>query len=287
MNNQSATLREEMNQGIVMCPGAWNGLVGAAIANAGFKSCYISGGATANASGYPDVGLITLTEMCRTIKEVSTSSKLPVIVDADTGYGESECLTRTVVEYDRNGAAGMHIEDQEFPKRCGHLDGKTLVSKSSMVEKIKTASNNKLNENFILIARTDARCIDGLNAAIDRGNAYREAGADMIFPEGLRNEEEFSEFAKECPGLLLANMTEFGKTQHLTAERFGSIGYNLVIYPVTFQRVAMGAITRCLHQLYKEGTAEGFEDKMQTRQELYDLLGYIPGEAWSFPSDNR
>ena len=271
-----------MKKGIVMCPGAWNGLVGAAIASAGFKSCYISGGATANASGYPDIGLITLTEMCRTIKEVSHASKLPVIVDADTGYGEIESLARTVVEYDRNGAAGMHIEDQEFPKRCGHLDGKTLISQQAMVQKITVAAQNKPNADFILIARTDARGVDGMDAAINRGNAYRDAGADMIFPEGLRSEEEFAEFATKCPGLLLANMTEFGKTPHITENQFYDIGYNLVIYPVTFQRVAMGAITRCLEQLYKEGTAEGFEDQMQTRQELYDLLGYVPGEAWSF-----
>ncbi len=283
MNNQATTLREAMDQGVVMCPGAWNGLVGSAIARAGFQSCYISGGATANASGYPDIGLVTLSEMCRTIKEVSDASQLPVVVDADTGYGEVECLARTVVEYERNGASGMHIEDQVFPKRCGHLDGKTLVSQSAMVEKIKTAHENKISEEFVLIARTDARGVDGMRSAIDRGNAYREAGADMIFPEGLRNEEEFAEFAKECPGLLLANMTEFGKTPHVTADQFGDIGYNLVIYPVTFQRIAMGAITRCLAQLHKEGSARGFEDQMQTRQELYDLLGYIPGEAWSFP----
>lgn len=283
MNKQATILREAMEQGVVMCPGAWNGLVGSAIAKAGFQSCYISGGATANASGYPDIGLVTLSEMCRTIKEVSDASQLPVIVDADTGYGEIECLARTVVEYERNGASGMHIEDQEFPKRCGHLDGKTLVSKSAMVEKIKTAYENKTSNEFVLIARTDARGVDGIGVAIDRGNAYREAGADMIFPEGLRSEEEFVEFAKECPGLLLANMTEFGKTPHLTADEFGNIGYNLVIYPVTFQRVAMGAITKCLAQLQKDGTAQGFEGQMQTRQELYDLLGYIPGEAWSFP----
>jgi methylisocitrate lyase len=282
MNSQASKLRNSMKKGIVMCPGAWNGLVGAAIASAGFKSCYISGGATANASGYPDIGLITLTEMCRTIKEVSHASKLPVIVDADTGYGEIESLARTVVEYDRNGAAGMHIEDQEFPKRCGHLDGKTLISQQAMVQKITVAAQNKPNADFILIARTDARGVDGMDAAINRGNAYRDAGADMIFPEGLRSEEEFAEFATKCPGLLLANMTEFGKTPHITADQFYDIGYNLVIYPVTFQRVAMGAITRCLEQLYKEGTAEGFEDQMQTRQELYDLLGYVPGEAWSF-----
>jgi methylisocitrate lyase len=272
-----------MKQGVVMCPGAWNGLVAAAIARAGFKSCYISGGATANASGYPDIGLITLSEMCRTIKEVSKASNLPVIVDADTGYGEIENLSRTVVEYEQSGAAGMHIEDQEFPKRCGHLDGKTLISKSEMVQKIKSASENKLSDSFILIARTDARGVDGMDAAIERGNDYVEAGADMIFPEGLRSEEEFEQFAKNCPSMLLANMTEFGKTPHISAKKFDSFGYNLVIYPVTFQRVAMYSISKCLNQLKEDGCADGFEDQMQTRQELYDLLGYVPGEEWGFP----
>lgn len=267
-----------------MCPGAWNGLVAAAIAKIGFTSCYISGGATANASGYPDIGLITLTEMCRTIREVANASRLPVVVDADTGYGELESVARTIVEYDRNGAAAMHIEDQEFPKRCGHLEGKTLVSQSDMVEKVKTASENRVNEEFVLIARTDARGVEGMEAAIDRGMAYRDAGADMIFPEGLQSEDEFETFAKECPGLLLANMTEFGKTPHITAGTFGSLGYGLVIYPVTMQRVAMGAVTRSLAQLHSEGTAQGFEEKMQTRQELYELLNYVPGTTWRFQS---
>jgi methylisocitrate lyase len=271
-----------MERGVVMCPGAWNGLVAAAVSQAGFNACYISGGATANASGYPDVGLITLSEMCRTIREVADSSKLPVIVDADTGYGEVESVARTVVEYERSGAAGMHIEDQQFPKRCGHLDGKTLVSQEVMVEKVATASENRLTKDFVLIARTDARGVDGIDVAIERGVAYRNAGADMIFPEGLRSEEEFLQFAQGCPGLLLANMTEFGKTPHITAGRFGELGYNLVIYPVTMQRVAMGAITTCLQQLFKEGSAEGFENQMQTRQELYDLLRYVPGEEWRF-----
>tara|TARA_B100000959_G_C14914023_1_gene596450 strand:+ start:120 stop:977 length:858 start_codon:yes stop_codon:yes gene_type:complete len=282
MNNKSAKLREAMKQGTVMCPGAWNGLVASAIAQAGFSACYISGGATANSSGYPDVGLITLSEMCRTIREVSDASKLPVVVDADTGYGEVECIARTVVEYERNGASAMHIEDQQFPKRCGHLDGKTLVSQSAMCEKIKTASENRLSPEFILIARTDARGVDGIESAIERGIAYREAGADMIFPEGLRNENEFAEFSKKCPGLLLANMTEFGKTPHITTSRFEELGYDLVIYPVTFQRVAMRAVTGCLQQLFQNGSAEGFEQQMQTRQELYDLLHYVPGEEWRF-----
>ena len=285
MTNNGTILRDEMEQGVVMCPGAWNGLVAAAIAHAGFNACYISGGATANASGYPDVGLVTLSEMCRTIREVSKASGLPTIVDADTGYGEVECISRTIVEYELNGAAGMHIEDQEFPKRCGHLDGKTLVPISEMVEKVLTASENRSSKDFILIARTDARGVEGMDAAIERGLAYREAGADMIFPEGLQNEEEFSQFAKACPGLLLANMTEFGKTPHLPATRFEKLGYNLVIYPVTMQRVAMGAITSCLQKLYEDGSAEGFEHQMQTRQELYELLGYVPGQQWTFPKN--
>ena len=271
-----------MDEGIVMCPGAWNGLVGAAVANTGFDACYISGGATANASGYPDIGLITLTEMCRTIREVVGASKLPVIVDADTGYGEIESISRTVVEYESNGAAGMHIEDQEFPKRCGHLDGKTLITKNEMIEKIEFAFKSKLHKDFLLIARTDARGTDSFDSAVERGCAYRKAGADMIFPEGLRSEEEFSEFATQCPGLLLANMTEFGKTPHISASRFESLGYNIVIYPVTMQRVAMGAITTCLSELHTTGSAQGFENKMQTRQELYDLLGYVPGEPWQY-----
>jgi methylisocitrate lyase len=145
-----------------------------------------------------------------------------------------------------------------------------------MVQKVSIASQNRLGDDFILIARTDAFGVDGMDAAIERGCAYREAGADMIFPEGLQSEEAFETFAKGCDGLLLANMTEFGKTPHIPAEKFGSMGYDLVIYPVTMQRVAMDAVTRCLSQLHRDGTAEGFEDKMQTRQDLYDLLGYEP-----------
>lgn len=280
--HSGSILRALLEHDVVMCPGAWNGLVAAAVAQAGFNACYISGAATANASGYPDVGLITLSEMCRTIREVADASKLPVVVDADTGYGEVESIARTVVEFERSGAAGMHIEDQQFPKRCGHLDGKTLVSQTAMVEKVKTASENRLTKDFLLIARTDARGVEGIEAAIERGLAYRNAGADMIFPEGLQNEEEFTQFAEACPGLLLANMTEFGKTPHISTNRFGELGYNLVIYPVTMQRVAMQAITTCLQKLYNDGSAEGFEDQMQTRQELYDLLRYVPGEEWRF-----
>ncbi len=284
MTSGGTILRNAMKQGVVMCPGAWNGLVAAAIARTGFHACYISGGATANAAGYPDVGLITLSEMCRTIREVSKAGGLPVVVDADTGYGEIESISRTVVEYERSGAAAMHIEDQQFPKRCGHLDGKSLVPQSEMVEKVKTASENRTDKEFILIARTDARSVEGMEQAIERALAYRDAGADMIFPEGLQSEEEFSLFAEACPGLLLANMTEFGKTPHITASQFEAMGYDLVIYPVTMQRIAMGAITTCLEELKKEESVQALEEQMQTRQELYDLLGYVPGEQWTFPN---
>ena len=270
-----------MANGVVVCPGAWNGLIAKTIAKTGFDACYVSGGATANSVGYPDIGLITMNDMCRKIQEVASASGLPVIADADTGFGDDDdAAAKTIKEYDQSGAAGMHIEDQEFPKRCGHLDGKTLVSQEEMVQKISIASESRLNDDFILIARTDACGVEGMNAAIDRGNAYREAGADMIFPEGLSDEEAFETFAQGCEGLLLANMTEFGKTQHITTEQFGSMGYNMVIFPVTMQRVAMGAVTHCLTQLLKEGTTEGFQDKMQTRQDLYDLLGYVPSEPW-------
>ena len=280
MNHAGTILRESIANGAVVCPGAWNGLIAKTIAKTGFDACYVSGGATANSVGYPDTGLITMDDMCRKIQEVVSASGLPVIADADTGFGDDDSVAQTIKKYDQSGAAGMHIEDQEFPKRCGHLDGKTLISQDEMVQKISIASDSRLNDDFILIARTDAYSVEGMQAAVDRGNAYREAGADMIFPEGLSDEEAFETFAQGCEGLLLANMTEFGKTPHITTERFDSMGYNIVIFPVTMQRVAMGAVTHCLTQLRKEGTAEGFQDKMQTRQDLYDLLGYEPGALW-------
>ena len=277
-------LRRAMASGTVMCPGAFNALVARAVAQAGFNAVYISGGASANSAGYPDVGLLSLTEMCRNIREISTASGLPVVVDADTGYGEVEMVQRTVSEYARSGAAALHLEDQVFPKRCGHLDGKQLIPVEHMVEKVKAASESRPDEGFILIARTDAASVTGLDDAIDRARRYRDAGADMIFPEGLKSEQEFATFAEACPGLLLANMTEFGKTPMINVKTFSDMGYDLVIYPVTMQRVAMAAVTQRLGELASQGGAELFLDAMQTRSELYDLLGYIPGEEWPFPS---
>ena len=273
------TLRSLMSAGTVAAPGAFTALVGRSVARAGFDAVYISGGATANTAGLPDVGLLTLTEVCRTIREISVASGLPTIVDADTGYGEVEMVRRTVVEYERAGAAAMHIEDQVFPKRCGHLDGKTLIGTDDMVAKVAAAAESK-TDDFVLIARTDARGIEGLGASIERGNAYRAAGADMIFPEGLASVDEFAEFASGCPGLLLANMTEFGKTPIIPLSRFSDLGYDIVIFPVTMQRIAMKAVTKALAVLKSEDQVESILADMQTRQELYDLLGYTPGTEW-------
>lgn len=280
-------LRESLERGMVIVPGAFNALVARAVRKAGFQACYISGGATANVSGYPDIGLITLTEMTRTIREIADACGLPVIVDADTGYGGVvESVIRTTVEYERAGAAAMHIEDQVFPKRCGHLEGKALISADDMAEKVAAAAEHRLSRDFMIIARTDARSVTDIDDAVARANLYRDAGADMIFPEGLQSEAEFERFAKASPGLLLANMTEFGKTPDIPATRFAELGYQCVIYPLSMQRLAMGAVTRGLAVLKKQGTIREVLGEMQTRAELYDLLAYRPGEQWAFP-DNQ
>ncbi|MCA9274612.1 MAG: isocitrate lyase/phosphoenolpyruvate mutase family protein [Phycisphaerales bacterium] len=284
-------LRQRMDQSVVAAPGAFNALVGKAVADAGFEAAYFSGGATTVANGVPDVGILTLDHFVREIRSVAYASGLPVIADADTGFGEEEMVRRTVIEYNHAGAAGLHIEDQVFPKRCGHLDGKALVTMEQAVSKIQwaaKASKDCSDGAFIICARTDAKGVEGFEAAIQRAKAYVEAGATMIFPEGLTSEQEFADFAKAMDGLgdqrpyLLANMTEFGKTPMLTLEQFGAMGYNIVIYPVSTLRLAMGAITRALGELKQTGTLEGQLGNMQTRQELYDLVGYTPGEPFEF-----
>ena len=294
-----ARLRSLMDASVVAAPGAFNALVARAVARAGFDAAYVSGGATSVAAGVPDVGLLTLEHFCRVIREVADGSGLPVLADADTGFGEAEMVRRTVIEYSRAGAAGLHLEDQVFPKRCGHLDGKTLVPSEHMCEKVEwaaKASRDCSDGAFVVCARTDARGVDGMESAIARAKAYVAAGADMIFPEGLNTEAEFAEFAGAMRGegapkrrgdggrvYLLANMTEFGKTPLISLSRFGEMGYDLVIYPVSMLRVAMGAVTRALETLKAEGTVESLLGGMQTREELYGLVGYTPGEAWETP----
>lgn len=289
-------MRALMDRGCVQAPGAFNALCARAVAAAGFEAQYVSGAATSVAAGVPDVGLLTMEHFCRVIREVADAAPaLPVIADADTGFGESEMARRTVIEYSRAGAAALHIEDQVFPKRCGHLDGKKLIPIDHQCEKIAAAAAaaKEMGNGFVICARTDARGVEGIDAVVKRSEAYVQAGADMIFPEGLQSEDEFTLVAQRLRprgGLgraggpyLLANMTEFGKTPIIPVQRFAHMGYSCVIHPVSMLRVAMGAVTRALATLKKDGSVHASLDEMQTREELYGLIGYTPGKEWSFP----
>ncbi|MGP1347739.1 MAG: isocitrate lyase/PEP mutase family protein [Phycisphaerales bacterium] len=292
-------LRAAMDRGTVGLPGAFNGLVARAVAQAGFSGAYVSGAAVTASYGVPDIGLLTLNEFCAVIRQVWLGSGLPIIADADTGFGESEMLTRTVREYERAGACGLHLEDQVFPKRCGHLDGKTLVERDHFVEKVAAAAaaRDEIDGargggaagrgSFIVCARTDAAGVAGIDEAIARSKAYLDAGADMIFPEGLRSEEEFGRIGEalrsyRSDAYLLANMTEFGKTPLIPLSRFEELGYHAVIWPVSTLRSAMGEVKRMLEGLRRDGHVESSLGRMLTRDELYALLGYTPGEEWRY-----
>ena len=284
-------------RGCIAMPGSFNALCGRAVAAAGFEATYISGAATSVSAGVPDVGLLTLEQFCRVIREVSDASGLPLIADADTGFGEAEMVRRTVLDYARAGAAGLHLEDQQFPKRCGHLDGKALVGTDHMVEKVEWAARAARDlspadpdARLVICARTDARGVEGFESAVDRAAAYVRAGADMIFPEGLTSEGEFGDFAGRLRAqqgcdrvMLLANMTEFGKTPMIPVGRFAAMGYQCVIYPVALLRVAMKAVDEALASLKATGSMEASLGKMQTRAELYALIGYTPGKPWQMP----
>lgn len=282
-----------MSRRCIGLPGAFNGLVARAVARAGFEGCYVSGAAVSASFGVPDVGMVSLNEFCFVIEQVARASGLPVIADADVGFGESEMVMRTVHEYNRAGAAGLHIEDQIFPKRCGHLDGKKLVGIEHMVEKVSAAARARdslagSGTAFIVCARTDGRGVEGMQQAIDRARAYLDAGADMIFPEGLASEQEFGQFAEAirshmAGAFLLANMTEFGKTPIIPLSRFQELGYSCVIWPVTTLRAAMGEVTRILSDLKRDGHVSAFLDRVQDRKSLYDLLNYEPGTEWRWP----
>lgn len=285
-------LREHMKKDCVMMVGAFNGLIGRMLSDKGFKAAYVSGAAITNCTGHPDIGVNSINDFTKVISEIYYSSHLPIIADADTGFGEGEMCAKTVWEYHKAGAAGLHLEDQVFPKRCGHLDGKNLISTEDMVKKVSISANARdqcSNGEFIICARTDAKGVEGFDSAVKRASAYVSAGADMIFPEGLTSIKEFEDFSiqlrKTHPDVfLLANMTEFGKTPIIPFETFKKIGYNCVIYPVTTLRIAMKAIERMLDDLQQNGTIEKSLDNMLTRKELYGLLNYTPGKEWQYPS---
>jgi methylisocitrate lyase len=256
-------------------PGAFSPLSAMQIEKLKFDGVYISGSVLSNDLGYPDVGLTTLTEVSQRGRQIARVTKLPSVIDADTGFGVAMNAARTIQEFVELGLAGCHLEDQENPKRCGHLDGKSLVSVNEMLQKIKAADQaRKLDPNFVIIARTDARASEGLDKAIDRAKAYIDAGADVIFTEALQDEKEFESFRKAVKAPLLANMTEFGKSKLLSIKQLESLGFNIVIWPVTTLRLAMKAQEEGLKHILSQGNQEGILDKMQHRKELYELTDY-------------
>lgn len=267
--------REQLKSGkLLRFPGAISPLVALEIEKLGFEGVYISGAVLSNDLGYPDIGLTTLTEVSMRGRQIARVTGLPSIIDIDTGFGEPMNVTRTVQELIELGLSGCHLEDQINPKRCGHLDNKGIVESTEMFKKIKAAERGKTDPSFLLIARTDARASEGLDKAIDRAKAYVDAGAEMIFPEALQNEQEFEKFRKAVSVPLLANMTEFGKSRLLSTQELTNLGYNLVIYPVTTLRLAMKAIEEGLVHILKEGSQEKILDRMQHRKELYELVRY-------------
>jgi methylisocitrate lyase len=273
--DKRADFRKALNSGkLLQFPGAYNPMVAMLIQQTGFDGVYVSGAVMANSLGLPDIGMTTLTEVSQTASTIARVTDLPTIMDIDTGFGETMSVARTIKELIYLGMAGCHIEDQINPKRCGHLDNKELVSTSDMVKKVKAAADAKTDPNFLLIARTDARGVEGLDKAIDRAKAYVDAGADMIFPEAMGNESEFEAFRKAIDVPLLANMTEFGKSRLLSKSELEGLGYNLVIYPVTTQRLAMYAVEQGLNAIKKDGTQESMLEQMQTRSRLYEVLSY-------------
>jgi methylisocitrate lyase len=271
-----AEFRKALASGhLLRFPGAWSPLVAMQIEKSGFDGVYISGSVLSNDLGYPDIGLTTLTEISQRGRQIARATALPTIIDIDTGFGVPMNAARTVSELIELGLAGCHIEDQENPKRCGHLDGKSLVSRDDMVMKIKGAcEGKKMDANFLIIARTDARASEGIDKAIDRAKAYIDAGAEMIFPEALADLKEFETFRKAVKVPLLANMTEFGKSRLFTTKELEGVGFNLVIYPVTTLRLAMKAVADGLNEIKKAGTQEALVPQMQTRKELYELTHY-------------
>ncbi|MEY2479371.1 MAG: methylisocitrate lyase [Verrucomicrobiota bacterium] len=284
--SKSARLRELIAEGAVMMPGVPNASMARQVELAGFDAVYISGAGMSNSTaGVPDIGLLTLDEVARLAGYIAKAVKIPAIVDADTGFGE-ENVARTIRELEKAGLAGCHIEDQEFPKRCGHLAGKTIVDLAQMLRRIEAAVAARRDKDFLIIARTDARAVEGFKAAVDRAQKYLAAGADAIFPEALQSADEFRNFAKEIKSPLLANMTEFGKSPLLSFKELVDLGYRMVIFPQSAFRVSMKATQGFFAALKKAGTAEGWIDKMQTRDELYDLLEYDPAaENWSGSHD--
>ncbi|HEY8293817.1 MAG TPA: methylisocitrate lyase [Micrococcaceae bacterium] len=275
----AAAKREAFRAGLasgrlLQFPGAFNPLSAKLIQDKGFDGVYISGAVVAADLGLPDIGLTTLTEVAGRARQIARMTDLPALVDADTGFGEAMNVARTVQEFEDAGLAGCHIEDQINPKRCGHLDGKAVVELGTATQRLRSAADARRDPNFLLMARTDIRAVDGLDAAIDRAKALVDAGADAIFPEAMRDLSEFEAIRRAVDVPLLANMTEFGKSELFSARELEDIGINMVIYPVTLLRSAMGAAERTLDTIRTAGTQQPEVGLMQTRARLYELVDY-------------
>mgnify|MGYP000256510153 FL=1 len=255
-------------------PGAFNPLSARLIERKGFDGVYISGAVLSADLGLPDIGLTTLTEVAGRAKQIARMTELPAIVDADTGFGEPMNVARTVQEMEDAGLAGLHIEDQVNPKRCGHLDGKQVVDEHTALQRIRAAADARRDENFLIMARTDIRAVEGFEASVDRARALVDAGADAIFPEAMATLDEFAAMRAAVDVPLLANMTEFGKGELHTAQQLADVGMNIVIWPVSLLRLAMGAAESGLDELEASGNLVGKLDDMQHRAELYDLIDY-------------
>ena len=285
-------LRELIAQGTVVLPGAFNALTAMQIERAGLDAVYVSGAGIAAARGLPDIGLLSMAEVVADAGAIARSVAIPALADADTGYGPPLSVMRTVEAFEQAGLAGLHLEDQENPKKCGHLPDKRLVAVAEMARKIGAAAQARRDRDFLIVARTDARAVEGLDGAVKRARAYVEAGADAIFPEALESAEEFKAFAQALKKdrlavPLVANITEFGKTPYLTVKEFEALGYRLVLFPVTALRVATQAIEAMLEELRSLGTQQRSLDKMQTRQRLYELLRYAEYEKWDDDIEKR
>lgn len=262
---------------IVRMPGAHDALTALIAKQAGFTALYISGAALSASAGLADLGILTMEELCAAVKSITRATGLPVLVDGDTGYGEIINVMRLVRELETCGAAAVQIEDQEFPKKCGHLSGKSLISPQHMAEKIAAAKS--VRTHLKIVARTDAAATGGVKETLRRAQIYIDAGADIIFPEALSSADEFRFVAENLSVPLLANMTEFGKTPYLSAKEFEALGYKIIIWPVSALRIAAKAMQAFYRMLFKEGSAEPYLEKMQTRKELYELIRYSDYEA--------
>ena len=268
----SSILRNRISaKKILVAPGVFSPVIAKLAQDAGFEGLYFSGGAFANLLSLPDLGMTTLTEVADAVRHITSAVSLPVIVDVDTGFGEAVNVARTVRDMEAAGAAAVHIEDQIMPKRCGHLAGKRLVDVAEMIKKIIIARESS---QLVVIARTDARGVEGLDSAIERARAYIKAGAEVIFPEALESEDEFAEFSRKIRGPLLANMTEFGKTPYMTVSEFKRLGYRIVIFPMTAFRAMLFAVRQTLQELNKTGTQKKMLGKMMSRDEFYRLIDY-------------